>query len=219
MEKSRQEPTRRGFGTLMKLLADIRQWSYPKEFRIDSAAWPASLPDLLRQLGKAEDDRSAPGTSVDREALPGRLLADVGTGLWRLRQKMVEPGTDRPLEEMRRAFRHLESITDALAQAGVEIRSHTGEVVPEQGIYALRVIAFQPTPGLARDRVLETIKPSVYYQGELIQMGEVIVGTPASPAGEREQDDHRHETGASSDWRAPAGAAGYGTEDGGDAHG
>ena len=72
---------------------------------------------------------------------------------------------------------------------------------------------------LARDRVLETIKPSVYYQGELIQMGEVIVGTPASPAGEREQDDHRHETGASSDWRAPAGAAGYGTEDGGDAHG
>ena len=207
----------------MNLLAEIRQWTFPKEFRIAEAAWPPGIAELLQQLKQREASLSAPGSrEPDGEALPRRLLADVGTGLWRLRQRMVEPGTGRPLEEMRRAFRHLESITDALAQAGVEIRGHTGEPLPEQGVYALKVIAFQPTPGLVRDQVLETIKPSVYCQGELIQMGEVIVGTPEPPAGEPDSDDsshERHETREDNDYKGPAGGVGYGPEHGGEAHG
>src|SRR5205823_4748853 len=102
--------------------------------------------------------------------------ADVGTGLWRLRQKMVQPGTDRPLDEMRRAYRHLESIWDALVQAGVEILDHTGALF-DSGM-SLRVIAFQPTPGLGHEKVIETIKPTIYYAGQPIQVGEVIVETP-----------------------------------------
>jgi hypothetical protein len=126
-----------------------------------------------------------PEAKADEEAAQRehfRFLADVGTGLWRLRQKMVQPGTDRPLEEMRRAFRHLESVWDALTQAGMEIRDHTGEPVPEGGVYALKTVAFQPTPGISREKVIETIKPSIYYKDQMIQMGEVIVGTPETPS-------------------------------------
>jgi hypothetical protein len=82
---------------------------------------------------------------------------------------------------MRRAYRHLESTWDALAQAGVQIRDHTGEPVPEGGIYALKTIAFQPTPGLSRETAIETIKPTIYYKDQMIQMGEVIIGTPEQP--------------------------------------
>jgi len=165
----------------MGLIGTIRQWVFPREFRIADSAWPAGLPELLRELAAARaapEPPPAPRPSAQPEP---RLLAEIGTGLWRLRQKMLQPGSDRPLDEMRRAYRHLESVWDALAQAGIEIRDHTGEPVPEGGIYALKVIAFQPTPGLARDRVLETIKPSIYANGEMIQMGEVIVGTPETP--------------------------------------
>ena len=162
----------------MSLLRNLRQLTYPGEFRIAAPNWP---PDLLAVLERLVESLSMPKETA-QEGVQVRLLADVGTGLWRLRQKMVKSGTDRPLEEMRRAYRHLESVWDALVKAGVEIRDHTGEPVPEGGIYALRVIAFQPTPGISREKVIETIRPTIYYEDQMIQMGQVIVGTPEIPS-------------------------------------
>ena len=81
-------------------------------------------------------------------------------------------------------FRHLEAVWDTLGQAGVEIRDHADEPVPEYGSLALEVLAYQPTPGLSRDKVIDTIKPSIYVDGHLLQMGQVIVGTP-----EKEPED------------------------------
>lgn len=173
----------------MGLLSGLRQLVYPKEFRITPPVWPPALLSALEKLtevwGSSSPGAEAPAAQTEQL----HFLADIGTGLWRLRQKMVQPGTDRPLEEMRRAYRHLESIWDALTQAGVEIHDHTGESVPEGGIYALKTIAFQPTPGIAREKVIETIKPTVYYKDQMIQMGEVIVGTPETP--DVGQSDHK----------------------------
>jgi hypothetical protein len=89
---------------------------------------------------------------------------------------MLEPGTDRPLDEMRRAYRHLESVMDVAREAGLEIQDHTG--APFHSGMALQVLAFQPTPGVQREKVEETIKPTIYLNGTMIQMGEVIVATP-----------------------------------------
>lgn len=107
------------------------------------------------------------------------FLADISTGLWRLRQKMVQPGADRSLEEMRRAFRDFESVWDTLTQAGIKIQDHTGTAY-DPGML-LRVIAFQPTTGLSGEKVIETIKPTVYYKDNSIQIGQVIVGIPKTP--------------------------------------
>ena len=159
------------------LLTGLRQLTYPREFRIIPTAWPADWVEQLEQL--LYQASVPPAANQATESEPLRLLADVGTGLWRLRHRMVQPGTDQPLDEMRRAYRHFTSVWDALAEAGLSIRDHTREPVPEGGIYALRVIAFQPTPGLARETVIETIKPTIYYRDQLLQMGEVLVGTPA----------------------------------------
>jgi hypothetical protein len=48
---------------------------------------------------------------------------------------------------------------------------------------SLKVVAFQPTPGIGRERVIETIKPTIYFKGKAIQMGEVIVGRPDGAKG------------------------------------
>ena len=111
--------------------------------------------------------------SSDEHAL---FLAELGTGLWRLRQRMVQPGTGDPSEQLRWAYRHFEAVWDVLTQAGVEVQDHTG--APFDPGMALKVIAFQPTTGIEREMVTETIRPSMYYKGRSIQMGEVIVGTP-----------------------------------------
>jgi len=156
----------------------MRQWIYPKEFRIAAPEWPPDLADSLERLAASFSETTHPGEQLPPEGIHGRTLADLGTGLWRLRQRMVEPGTDRPLEGMQRAFRHLESAWDALTQAGVKIRDHTGEPVPDVGMYGLKVVAFQPTPGIGRRKVIETIRPTISYRDQVVQVGEVIVGTP-----------------------------------------
>jgi hypothetical protein len=166
-------------GTIVRQAACLRQWRYPREFRIAPVAFPKRLGDVVEKLLQAlveerDVDRRKPIAS-------DRLLADLGTNLWRLRKRMLEPGTDQPSEAMRRPFRHVQSIWDALADAGIEICDHTGEMVPKGGNYALRILACQPTPGINRDIVLETIKPTVRFGDKILQQGEVILGTPVAP--------------------------------------
>jgi hypothetical protein len=156
----------------------FRQLLFPPEFRIADGAWTESEISQLEQLAALTKGLATAAPRDDSRLQQKRqtFLAEVGTGLWRLRQKMTQPGGDRPLEEMRRAFRHLESVWDTLEKDGIKIYDHTGEDFDAGK--SLRVLAYQPTDGLRRERVLETIKPTVYAGDDLIQMGEVIVGTP-----------------------------------------
>jgi hypothetical protein len=60
---------------------------------------------------------------------------------------------------------------------------------------ALKVISFEQTPGLSREEIKETIKPSIIWQGRLLQTGEVIVGTPvqADTTEKEASDDQKHD--------------------------
>lgn len=161
-------------------LEDLRQWTYPPEFRIAAPVWSAEFTDTLAQLARALEQQAkvvpADPAKLAEERKQRRMLADVCTGLWRARQKMVQPGTDRPREEMRRVYRHFEAAWDAFKQAGVEVRDHLGE--PYSDGSGLDVAAFEPRAGITRETVVDTIKPTICFNGQLIQTGQVIVGTP-----------------------------------------
>ena len=105
-----------------------------------------------------------------------KTAASIATNAWRAKVKMVDTETNEPKEEMKRVYRHVEAIFEALKQVGVEITDPIGRVY-DSGM-ALKVVTFEPTVGLSKEEIKETIKPSVTWQGRLIQMGEVIVGTP-----------------------------------------
>jgi hypothetical protein len=108
-----------------------------------------------------------------------KTAANIVTNAWRAKVKMVDADTNEPTEPMKRVYRHVEAIFDALKQIGVEHIDVIGQ--PYDSGMALKVVTFEPTPGLSREEIKETIKPSVTWQGRLIQMGEVIVGTPPKP--------------------------------------
>ena len=57
------------------------------------------------------------------------------------------------------------------------IKDHTGEIF-DYGL-PLNVVTTQPSPGITKERVLETLKPTIYWQEQMIQMGEVVIATPA----------------------------------------
>ena len=104
------------------------------------------------------------------------LLADIATGLWRLRQRFVDPATGEPSEAGRKPFRDVQMLLDRLYEAQIEVQDHTGAAYDVS--QSLRVAAFQPVAGLEGDRIVETLKPSVYQRQQRIQVGEVIVAIP-----------------------------------------
>jgi hypothetical protein len=161
----------------MSTINNIRQRLQPREFRIEAFDLPDDLFDTLKKIAQYEPPAAAPDPDAEHRS---RFLADMATGVWRLRQKMLDPGTQRPKEQFRREYRHLESIWDVLTQAGVEIQDHTGQLF-DAG-QAIKVLERVPTPNVKRERVHETVKPTIYYKGKQIQMGEVFVETPMDSA-------------------------------------
>jgi hypothetical protein len=110
----------------------IRQWIYPKELRISQPR--ADLPCTLNALRAALVEKSTKQAtaietapySEDDGPLNAKALAQVGTHLWRLKNKMIEPGLKRPRDEFSRVYRHLDAAWDVLAEAGIEILDLTG---------------------------------------------------------------------------------------------
>ena len=150
----------------------------PPAFRlvpVDLGARETSSP--RRSIGPAPATGGVPG-QAEAGLLDTATVLRLATGLWRIRERMIDVKTREPLPEMRKALRHVDRTLEDLRDAGVEVRDHTGESMPDIGVTALRVIAFESRPGLATQCVVETVKPSVFAQGRLVQMGEVIVGKP-----------------------------------------
>lgn len=154
--------------------------------RLHSVNTPRDLFELrqrVKSLPTSASNNGGDSEGIEKirkvEVVPTRVLqafATIATNAWRTRNKMTDEDTGEAKEEMKRAYRHIEALFDALSEIGIEIRDMQGRAF-DSGM-ALKVISFEPTPGLSREEIAETIKPTVTWQGELIQMGEVIVGTP-----------------------------------------
>ena len=119
--------------------------------------------------------RSPPPTATDENEYAA-LIAEIATGLWRIQRKAQSLGDGGQSDGLRAVLRHVESTLDVLSNRKVEIRDDIGAKYVAG--MALKVAAFQPTEGIDQETICETIRPSVYYKGRLIQRGEVIVGTP-----------------------------------------
>jgi hypothetical protein len=190
---------------LKNMNSGFRQLMYPREFRISPSVWPAELSERLgvavenaaRAAAEAARAAEAAATAQEQAAkkqleLPPapdikatlqerlKFLADVGTGLWRMRRNMVPPGTTRliearPREEMKKPFNWLASTWEVLRENTLEIQDHTGDrYLSGQPLKA----HFEAAPDLHEDTIIDTIKPTIYFDGKIIQMGEVVVGTP-----------------------------------------
>jgi hypothetical protein len=156
-----------------EIAAAFRQWRQPEEFRIGAEPWPDEALRVLVDLAAARSTSTAAAAAEpgDGGGIAEQSVADIATSIWRLRGRLAA----QP-DGMRSVARHAESAWDALAQAGVEIRDHVND--PFDPGLALTVVAYQPTPGIDRDRVVEAIRPSIYLNDRPIQTAEVIVGTP-----------------------------------------
>lgn len=105
-----------------------------------------------------------------------RAVAAAATANWKIQSRMEREQQEQNYVAPKWLVRQLEASSDSLHALGVEAKDHSGEkYVP--GL-AVTVVAFQPKVGITFEVITETLKPSIFFKGALIQPGEVIVSTP-----------------------------------------
>lgn len=157
---------------VFSMRGNIRQRRFPPEFRIEQAAVPAEPAPETAQPVAVEPQAVADLTDP--------VLAEVVTHLWRTTRKVLGDGSESD-RSRRPGERHLRATWEALSAAGIEAHDHD-RLDFDPGM-ALDVSAYEPRPGITREVVVETVRPSVYRADRCIQVGQVIVGRPKGDNG------------------------------------
>jgi hypothetical protein len=147
----------------------------PNDFNIP----PKNLADEFNtQIREILEEQKAMG-NADRHIIPLAVMTAIATNVWKAKSKMLDTVSGEVREEMKRVYRHVEAALDNLREIGLEVKDHTGDAF-DYG-QSLKVISTQPTQGITRETVIETIKPTIYWQQQLVQTGEVVIATPTEP--------------------------------------
>ena len=137
---------------------------------------PAAVPPVPILPAEA----TGPTVPTDHTNPLDGALAALATNIWRAQAKMLDPKTGEPREETRRLYRHIEGALEAFTTMGLRLSDWIGQ--PYDSGLPLKVLSFEPTPDLVRDTVVEAVRPAIFWQDRLLQVGEVIVGIPPTPS-------------------------------------
>jgi hypothetical protein len=157
----------------------------PKELNISPPEYP-STDDLLRKVldyAKATQRTHSDKTVQVVEKLPDnfvKAVINIATSAWRIRSKVMnsygEAVEEFTKDDIKKVSRYIESVFDALAGIEVAVKDRTGEPfdygLPE------KVVTTLPQPGLSVERVVETLRPTIYWRSQIAQIGEVVIATP-----------------------------------------
>ncbi len=144
-----------------------------------------SMQERVEQAAKAA--RAPAPAPVPAAAVPGPVataesvgpaLGALATHVWRTKGKLVDAQTGEPREDTRRAYRHIEAAMETFAQMNLTMNDWVNQ--PYDPGLPVKVLMFQPTPGITRDTVVEAVRPTVIWKDQLLQLGEVVVGIPAN---------------------------------------
>lgn len=130
------------------------------------------------QLAQLEPEKVVIHLDVARFAT---MLAEVATNAWKAQMRLAASPIGESQQEHRRLLRNVEAILLSLQEFGIEVKDHTGQSY-DYG-QAVKVVAAQPTNGIEREVVTETIRPSVFWKSFMIQRGEVVIATPTVEEG------------------------------------
>lgn len=147
-------------------------------------AIPPGLRGILQEgkhLIESEPADALGRTAIKLDATEvARAFVSIGTHAWKARVRLARADASVS-SDAARLGRHLDAIVESLEKLGMEIKDHTGE--PFDYGQSLKVAACQPKEGISREFVAETIRPTIYLKGALLQQGEVVIDIPAKGEG------------------------------------
>ncbi|MBI5545254.1 MAG: hypothetical protein HY901_15295 [Deltaproteobacteria bacterium] len=141
---------------------------------LDLEAW---LPRPAAPSGPRQASTSAPLSSSPAAS---EALFAVAIEAWRMKARVVRLKDLLSAKELRALEISVTKMEEALLGAGVQLDDPQGRPFHEGD--PLEVLLFEPSPGLARATVLQTVKPAILMAGKLVRRAEVVVGTPGEAA-------------------------------------
>ena len=155
----------------------LKQLWFPHAFRLPEPEFTSDQLDLLEELIQLIHPSIAriELSAKDEKVQMASFLVDLGTGIWRIRRKIE--GMKRMPKELKDALFSLESTWASMSAGGVEIVDHIGTIPLKN---EARVVEVRDIPNLSREQVVDVIKPTILLHGEVIQVGEVIMGRPGA---------------------------------------
>src|SRR5262245_60334375 len=134
-----------------------------EDFKIPPAKWPdeKKIIDTVTTKFKAALSEKGSLDVITRFEVPENIvksMAEIATNAWKAKGKMVDSASGEVREEMKRVYRHIESMFESFQVIGLEIKDHTGDSF-DYGL-PLKVVTTQPTQGISKERVVETIRPT-----------------------------------------------------------
>ncbi|MGC9541266.1 hypothetical protein [Streptomyces sp. UG1] len=158
--------------------AGFGQLRHPPEFRVPRPLLGPAQADLAAAvLAEVESAEALARQARTPQGAGTGALLGAAVGIWRALRKLDQGTGALSAADLRQVRRQVHASRQALADDGLEIQEHDG--LPFDSGQSLEVLVFEDKPELDREVVLETVRPSVYFRGERIQMGQVIVGRPA----------------------------------------
>ncbi len=175
-------------GTPFLSKGSMRQLRQPSEFRIDEVEVPKGVKftsdtdatelcrafeTLQKTTGRNSDTSSEPADVVSKN---DAVLFDLCTEIWRLKKKVAAEMQSGGLSGSQ-VPRYIQRIDRALESANVLIHDHVGEkYLPGQAVKVISVQQCDDIPA-GQERVIETVKPTIYRDGVVVKQGEVVIGT------------------------------------------
>jgi len=156
----------------------------PKDLKIPQPEFP-STEELLGELllRRKSTDSNFTATPQIVEKLPDNFLkaiVNIATCAWRMRLKIMdslgEAREELTKDDIKKIKKYTESIFDSLFNIEIVVKDRIGEVfdygLPE------KVVTTLPQPGLSIERIIETLRPTIYWRSQIAQVGEVVIATP-----------------------------------------
>ena len=165
----------------------MKQWWIPAEFRLREPEFTREQLDLLEELIQliAPNISLAEKATRDSRDQMVNFLADSATAIWRIRRKIE--GLSRMPKEVRNALHLLEDMRSSMSEGGVEIVDHIG-TIPSK--HEAKITETKIIPDLAQEQVIDAIKPTILLRSEVVQVGEVVLGKPASSVSAKQPQEH-----------------------------
>jgi len=157
----------------------------PKDIHLPRPEYPTVIDiarDLLQQAHVLQAQRVPVQTQVV-EKLPDsfvKAMTTIATNVWRIRSKVIgldgSVADDISKEDLRKVARYIDTMFESLGSIGIEIKDRTGEHfdygMPEKVVMTL------PQPGINKERIVETLRPTIYWRSQIAQLGEVVIASP-----------------------------------------
>lgn len=164
--------------SITEQLAGLRQQQFDPEFQIGK---PSPANDTIAKIDPilelVENHINHKRLDQGKEyAELIKLISDMSSNVWRIRQKVVDATTGEPIEEFRKIQRPVDKIFSLLEEMGIQVIDRTNQ----KYITGMneRVLTFEPDSRFTCEVIIETVKPTIIYREKVLQQGEIIVGIP-----------------------------------------